>query len=116
MEPMVSEHNEPGPPHRFRDFDPIWWKYALWKCVSGPYMSMVAATPAVVIAWHALSGPEKVVALIGLSGVAIKAVDLLFDQTMARLAQGKPPAPIPGVTNGGHTETHHKTPERKESQ
>jgi len=86
-----------------KQFDPIYWKHAVWKAFSGPLLVVLGATPTVVLGWDTMLLSGKIVATTGLFMSWIKAIDLLFDQTMARLAAGKSPMPIQGQ-NGGDTQ------------
>ena len=95
-----------------KKFDPIYWKHAIWKALSGPLIVVLVATPTVVLGWDTMLLSGKIVAVTGLVVSWIKSIDLLFDQTMARLAAGKTPMPIPGQ-NGGDTTHIHKEPPGK---
>lgn len=93
-----------------KKYDPIYWKHAIWKAFSGPLLVVLGATPTVVLSWDTMLLSGKIVASVGLLMSWIKAIDLLFDQTMARLAAGKTPVPIAGQ-NGGDTQHSEKAPQ-----
>lgn len=89
-------------PPQFKRFDPIYWFYAGWKAFSGVVIVVGGSSATAILGWDTMLPSGKVVAVLGLVVAGIKSLDMLFDQTMRRLAEGKPPVPING--NGGHTE------------
>jgi len=91
-----------------KQFDPIYWKHAIWKAISGPLIVLLGAAPTVVLGWDTMLPSGKYVAVSGLLLTVIKSLDLLFDQTIARVAAGKTPMPIAGQ-NGGDTQHIQKT-------
>ena len=95
-----------------KKFDPIYWKHAIWKAFSGPLIVVLVALPTVALNWDAMILSGKIVAASGLFLSWLKSLDLLFDQTMARLAAGKTPMPISGQ-NSGDTQHIQKEPPGK---
>lgn len=88
-----------------KDYDPIQWLYAGWKICGAVVIVVGGALPTVILGWSTMLPSGKFVALSGLVVSAWKSVDLLFDQTMRRVSQGKTPMPING--NGGSGDTQH---------
>lgn len=93
-----------------KKFDPIYWKHAIWKAVSGSLLILLGAAPTVVLGWDTMLLSGKIVACIGLAVAVIKSVDMLFDQTMSRLAAGKTPMPVPDPSGKGDTNLIQKAP------
>jgi len=92
-----------------KKFDPIYWKHAIWKACSGSLLILFGAAPTVVLGWDTMLLSGKIVACIGLAVAVLKALDMLFDQTMSRLAAGKTPMPLPDP-NGKHDTAFIQTP------
>lgn len=89
-------------PYRLKKFDPIYWIYAGWKAISGVVIVVGGSAATAILGWDTMLPSGKFVAILGLIVAGTKSLDMLFDQTMRRLSQGKPPVPVNG--NGGHTE------------
>lgn len=104
---IVNEPH-PDPPYQFRRFDPIHWVYACWKAVSGVVIVVGASAPTAILGWDTMLPSGKFVAILGLTVAGAKSLDMLFDQTMRRLSEGKTPVPING--NSGHHTEHIKKP------
>lgn len=79
----------------------MYWKLAIWKVWSGSIIVLLAGAPSLVLGWDTMLISGRVVAIIGLIINLVKFLDAFFDQTVSRLAAGKPPVPIGG---NGHTE------------
>ena len=85
-----------------KEYDPILWYHAVWKTLTAIVVVVGGSLPTVVLGWDTMLVSGKVVAIGGLVVSAWKAVDLLFDQTMRRLSQGKTPMPINGNNDTQH--------------
>ena len=82
--------------------NPIWyWKLAIWKCVTAVVVVVGVGLPTIILNWDTMTNQGRTVAVIGLGLACWKAVDVFLDQTVSRLAQGKPPIQING---NGHSE------------
>jgi len=80
-----------------------YWRFAIWKFYNGTIITIAGAAPAILIAWTNMSWPERLVSLIGAVVSLHKYWDGFLDQTVSRLAAGKPIVPINGNGNGhGH--------------
>lgn len=75
----------------------MYYKHAIWKAFSGAALVVLGASPTVVLGWDTMLLSGKIVACMGIAVSVIKALDLFFDQTLARLDAGKPPVPLPNV-------------------
>lgn len=80
----------------------IYWRVAIWKGAAGPLITALAATPTIILNWDTMTPQGRTVAIVGFGITWYKAFDLFIDQTMSRLAAGKPPIPIDG---NGHSST-----------
>lgn len=78
----------------------MYWKLAIYKGITGPFMTAVVGTPAVIMAWETMTQTAKIIAVIAFMTTWYKAFDLFLDQTMGRLAKGLPPIQLPG--GNGH--------------
>ena len=87
-----------------KDYDPIQWWYTGWKICGAVVKVAGPAMPTVFLGWDTMLMSGKLVAAGGLFVSAWGAVDLLFDQTMRRISEGKTPVQIPGG-NGGSGDT-----------
>ncbi len=83
-------------------FDPLYWKHAIWKVFSGTAIVFLSGL-------IAMGQDAKTTSILGLSISTVKALDMLFDQTMARLAAGKLPVQLPG--QNGHDTAIIKKPD-----
>lgn len=84
----------------------LYWKHAIWKAVSGTTMILLGAVTPLALLSESLSPATKqaIAIVVSTLGAAIKGLDMFFDQTIARLAAGKTPVPLPGINgNGGDT-------------
>lgn len=79
-----------------KKFDPIYWKHAIWKGISGSTLVALGSAPTIILGWDAMSYSERTVACIGIIMAVIKSLDMFFDQTLARLAAGKLPVKLEG--------------------
>lgn len=83
--------------------NPIWyWKLAIWKCATAVVVVVGVGLPTIILNWDTMTNQGRTVAVIGLCLACWKAVDVFLDQTVSRLARGKPPIAIDG---NGHVET-----------
>ena len=85
----------------------MYWKLAIWKVCSGSVMVIVTVGPSTVLNWDTMTTQGRMVAVGGLIGALYKFLDAFFDNTVARLAAGKPPIAVGGNGNGNggtHTE------------
>jgi len=85
-----------------KSFPTIYWLYAAWKALSGVVIVVGGAMPTVLLGWDTMLPSGKMVAVAGLVVSGFKSIDMLFDHTMRRLADGKTPAASNG--NGGDTQ------------
>lgn len=90
-------------------FDPLYWKHAVWKVLSGALLVLLGSLPTVLLGWDTMLPSGKLVAVSGLAVSVIKSIDMLFDQTMSRLAAGKLPVKLDG--QNGHDTAHLKKPQ-----
>jgi len=90
-------------------FDPLYWKHAIWKVFSGASMVFLGSLPTVILGWDTMLPSGKLVAVSGLAISVIKSIDMLFDQTMSRLAAGKLPVKLDG--QNGHDTALTKKPD-----
>ncbi len=79
-----------------KNFDPIYWKHAIWKAFSGSILVGLGTAPTVVLGWDTMITSGKIVAVIGIVVAVVKSLDMFFDQTMNRLAAGKLPVKLDG--------------------
>lgn len=87
-----------------KKFDPIYWKHAIWKILSGALLVGLGGAPTIVLGWDTMLMSGKIVAICGLVVSVIKSVDMLMDQTLSRLAAGKLPVKLDG--QNGFDTTH----------
>lgn len=87
-----------------KNFDPIYWKHAIWKAFSGAALVGLSSAPTVVLGWDTMILSGKIVAVMGIVVSVIKSLDMFFDQTLARLASGKLPVKLDG--QNGHDTAH----------
>jgi hypothetical protein len=83
-------------------FDPIYWKHAIWKASSGAVLVLLGGIPTVVLGWDSMIISGKIVACTGLAAQVIKSLDMFGDQTMSRLAAGKLPVKLEGQNGTKH--------------
>ena len=79
-----------------KDFDPIYWRHAIWKACSGAVLVAGGAAPTVILGWDTMILSGKIVACLGIFMSVIKSLDMFFDTTMNRLAAGKLPVKLDG--------------------
>ena len=106
---MAEPEGELDPSLMIKRFDPLYWKHAIWKMFSGVVVVVLGSMPTIVLNWDTMLPSGKLVALSGAAVSAVKALDMLLDQTMARLAAGKTPVQLPG--QNGHDTAHIKKPD-----
>jgi len=89
---------------KIRQYDPIYWKHAAWKAFSGSALVGLGSAPTVILGWDTMLLSGKLVACIGIAISIIKSLDMLFDQTLSRVAAGKLPVKLDG--QNGFDTTH----------
>lgn len=87
---------------------PVLWLYVIWKCISGVTIVVGVTATTAILGWEKMVPSEKAVAIIALVVAGVKSLDMLFDQTMRRVSQGKTPVPLNG---NGHTQHFQKPAE-----
>lgn len=85
------------------------WVYASWKAATAVVIVVGAGLPTVILGWDTMLPSGKFVAVAGLLVSGWKALDVIIDQIMRRVSQGKPPMPVDASNggsggSGGHTQ------------
>lgn len=84
-----------------------YWKLAVWKACIGSVLCLAGVIPSLVLNWDTMTGAGRMVAVMGVIVALGKFLDGFFDQTFARLAQGKTLVQLPGMN--GNSEAHQET-------